>query len=104
MSDESKTLDVTIMGKTYRVTCAPDEEKDLLAAVDFVDNRMSEIREGGRTMAQINCHIENTAFEAADYLNFRMRRILKVNPPNGPNAVSGRVINLHNQPWVDNYL
>ncbi len=51
MNDESKTLDVMIMGKTYRVTCAPDEEKDLLAAVEFVDNRMSEIREGGRTMA-----------------------------------------------------
>ncbi|MDQ3259399.1 MAG: cell division protein ZapA [Pseudomonadota bacterium] len=51
MNNESKTLDVMIMGKTYRVTCAPDEEKDLLAAVDFVDNRMSEIREGGRTMA-----------------------------------------------------
>ena len=51
MSDESKTLDVAIMGKTYRVTWAPDEEKDLLAAVDFVDARMSEIREGGRTMA-----------------------------------------------------
>lgn len=51
MSDESKTLDVMIMGKSYRVTCAPDEEKDLLAAVDYVDNRMSEIREGGRTMA-----------------------------------------------------
>ena len=51
MSDESKTLDVAIMGKTYRVTCAPDEEKDLLAAVDFVDARMSEIRETGRTMA-----------------------------------------------------
>jgi len=51
MNGESKTLDVMIMGKSYRVTCAPDEEKDLLAAVDFVDKRMSEIREGGRTMA-----------------------------------------------------
>jgi cell division protein ZapA len=51
MSDESKTLDVAIMGKTYRVTCAPEEEKDLLAAVDYVDTRMSEIRETGRTMA-----------------------------------------------------
>ena len=51
MSDESKTLDVEIMGKTYRVTCAPEEEKDLLAAVDFVDVRMTEIRETGRTMA-----------------------------------------------------
>lgn len=51
MNDESKSLDVMIMGKSYRVTCAPGEEKDLLAAVDYVDNRMSEIREGGRTMA-----------------------------------------------------
>jgi cell division protein ZapA len=51
MSEESKSLDVMIMGKAYRVTCAPEEEKDLLAAVDFVDTRMSEIRETGRTMA-----------------------------------------------------
>ena len=51
MSSETKTLDVMILGKSYRVSCAPDEEKDLLAAVDFVDGRMREIREGGKTMA-----------------------------------------------------
>ena len=51
MSGETKTLDVMIMGKSYRVTCSPDEEKDLLAAVDYVDTRMTEVREGGKTMA-----------------------------------------------------
>jgi cell division protein ZapA len=51
VSDEAKTLDVTILGKSYRVTCAPSEEKDLLAAVDYVDTRMTEVREGGKTMA-----------------------------------------------------
>ncbi len=51
MSDEAKTLDVTILGKSYRVTCAPSEEKDLLAAVDYVDTRMTEVRESGKTMA-----------------------------------------------------
>ena len=31
MSGETKTLDVMIMGKSYRVSCSPDEEKDLQA-------------------------------------------------------------------------
>ena len=51
MSADTKTLDVMIMGKSYRVSCSPDEEKDLLAAVDYVDKRMTEVREGGKTMA-----------------------------------------------------
>ena len=51
MSGEAKALDVTIMGRVYRVSCAPDEEKDLMAAVEYVDKRMNEIREGGKTVA-----------------------------------------------------
>ena len=51
MNAESKSLDVMIMGKSYRVSCAPEEEKDLLVAVDYVDSKMTEVREGGKTMA-----------------------------------------------------
>ena len=51
MSEEIKTLDVMILGKSYKVSCSPSEEKDLLTAVDYVDTRMTEIREGGKTMA-----------------------------------------------------
>ena len=44
MSTKPKTLDVSIMGRSYRVTCADDEREALLAAVAYVDNKMTEIK------------------------------------------------------------
>ncbi len=44
MSDKAKTLDVSIMGRSYRVTCADEEREALLAAVAYVDKKMSEIK------------------------------------------------------------
>ena len=44
MSTKPKTLDVSIMGRNYRVTCADDERDALLAAVAYVDQKMSEIK------------------------------------------------------------
>ena len=44
MSTKPKTLDVGIMGRTYRVTCADDEREALLAAVAYVDKKMTEIK------------------------------------------------------------
>ena len=44
MSTKSKTLDVSIMGRSYRVTCADDEREALLAAVAYVDQKMTEIK------------------------------------------------------------
>lgn len=36
-------LDVSIMGREYRVACSPEEREALLAAVAHVDERMREI-------------------------------------------------------------
>ena len=44
MSTKAKTLDVSILGRNYRVTCADDEREALLAAVAYVDKKMSEIK------------------------------------------------------------
>ena len=44
MSTNPKTLDVSIMGRSYRVTCADDERDALLAAVAYVDKKMTEIK------------------------------------------------------------
>jgi len=44
MSDKAKALDVNIMGRNYRVTCAYDEREALLAAVAYVDKKMTEIK------------------------------------------------------------
>ena len=48
MADNAKTLEVTILGRAYRVACEPSEREALLKAVAFVDGKMSEIRKLGR--------------------------------------------------------
>lgn len=37
------TLDVTLLGREYRVACPPEEREGLLAAVAYVDAKMTEI-------------------------------------------------------------
>lgn len=44
MSEKAKTLDVSIMDRSYRVTCADEEREALLAAVAYVDKKMTEIK------------------------------------------------------------
>ena len=44
MSEKPKALEVNIMGRNYRVTCADDEREALLAAVAYVDKKMTEIK------------------------------------------------------------
>jgi cell division protein ZapA len=44
MSEKAKALEANIMGRNYRVTCADDEREALLAAVAYVDKKMTEIK------------------------------------------------------------
>ena len=48
MSDASTMLDVTILGREYRVACKEAEREELLKAVQFLDQRMRAIRDGGK--------------------------------------------------------
>jgi len=48
MNDKHKALDVTILGRSYKVSCADDEREDLLKAVQYLDQKMHEIRESGK--------------------------------------------------------
>jgi cell division protein ZapA len=45
-----KTFEVSILGKSYRISCADDERDELLEAVAYVDRRMREIRESGKVI------------------------------------------------------
>jgi cell division protein ZapA len=44
-NDRATQLDVTILGREYRVACAADEREELLRAVAYLDSRMREIRD-----------------------------------------------------------
>lgn len=43
------TLDVTLVGRDFKVACKPGEEAELRDAVAFLDRRMREIREGSKS-------------------------------------------------------
>ena len=42
------TLDVTILGREFKVACKEDERDELMEAVTLLDRRMREIRDGGK--------------------------------------------------------
>ena len=48
----SKTLEVTLLGKEYRVACEPAERESLLAAVAFLDGRLKEAGEKTRSSGE----------------------------------------------------
>jgi cell division protein ZapA len=48
MNQKSKTLDVNIMGRTYKVACSDEERNALLSAVAYLDRKMTEIKGAGR--------------------------------------------------------
>lgn len=50
MSEEARPVTVSILDKDYTVACSDDERTALLEAVDFLDTRMRELREGGRLL------------------------------------------------------
>ncbi len=48
MDQPTITLDVSILGREYRVACKESEKDDLMQAVQFIDRRMREIRDSGK--------------------------------------------------------
>jgi cell division protein ZapA len=48
MDDNATTLDVSILGREYRVGCKQSERDELLLAVQLLDRRMREIRDSGK--------------------------------------------------------
>ena len=48
MSEGSNTIEVTLLGRTYRVACEESERESLLQAVAYLDAKMNEIRMAGK--------------------------------------------------------
>lgn len=50
MASDTKGLDVTILGREFRIACPENEQQALLEAVDYLDKRMREIRDSGKVI------------------------------------------------------
>ena len=47
---EPKTVEVNLLGRSYRVACDDDEREALMQAVAYLDAKMNEIRKAGKVM------------------------------------------------------
>jgi cell division protein ZapA len=50
MSADSKGLQISVMGREFRVACPESEQKGLLEAVEYLNKKMDEIRENGKVV------------------------------------------------------
>lgn len=48
MADGPKTLEVSILGRSYKVACEDGEREALLQAVAYVDGKMNDIKQSGK--------------------------------------------------------
>ena len=59
-AEKTITLDVSILGRDYKVACKTDEEAELRDAVAFLERRMQEIRDNSKSSS-----VERVAVMAA---------------------------------------
>jgi cell division protein ZapA len=48
MADGGNTVEVSLLGRTYRVACEDDERESLMQAVAYLDAKMNEIHKAGK--------------------------------------------------------
>ncbi len=57
---QSKAVEVNIMGREFTVSCTDEERPGLINAVNFLDKKMRDIRDGGKIIG-----VERIAIMAA---------------------------------------
>jgi len=67
MNAAGKGLDISIMGRKFRVACAENEQKQLLEAVAYLDKKMREIHDQGKAVG-----LERVAIMAALNITYEL--------------------------------
>ena len=75
MNADAKGMQVSIMGREFRVACTPDEQKALLEAVDYLNRKMEAIKGQGKVtgldriaiMAALNISHEFLTMRLGDF-------------------------------------
>ena len=48
MTDGAKTIEISILGRSYKIACEEGEREALLEAVAYLDGKMGEIKKAGK--------------------------------------------------------
>jgi cell division protein ZapA len=50
MAEPTNSIEVTLLGRTYRVACEERDREALMQAVAYLDGKMNEIRKAGKVI------------------------------------------------------
>jgi len=94
------TLDVSLLGRDYKVACKPGEEAELRDAVAFLDRRMRDIREGSKTSSTERIAVMAALNLAHEFQRARMQPMAGTDSAApaariDPAAVRRRIANMH---------
>ena len=48
MADSGNTIEISILGRSYKIACEDGERDALMQAVAYLDSKMGEIKKGGK--------------------------------------------------------
>ena len=72
MAEGAKTVEVNLLGRTYRVACEDDERESLMQAVAYLDGKMNEIRKAGKVMGAERIAVMAALNVAHELLNVKL--------------------------------
>lgn len=78
LSADGKALEVTILGREFRIACPPGQEQELLDACTYLDNKMRDIRDGAKVMGAERVAIMAALNIAHEHLTTRVAGPLDV--------------------------
>jgi len=93
MANEPTPVIITILGKEYRIACPPEERGGLEASARYLDKKMREIRDRGRTSGGDNIAI----MAALNITHELLQNEKELFPKEYDNTLSGRVKQLQNK-------
>lgn len=80
-SSESRAITISIMGRDFRVATSSAGEKHMLESVDYLNQRMKEVRDTGKVVGN-----ERIAIMAA--LNITLEHFTKLSTAAAPQVIS----------------
>lgn len=45
-----RTIEISLLGRSFKVPCSKEDEPQLIAAVEYLDNKMRDIRENSKAI------------------------------------------------------
>jgi cell division protein ZapA len=80
MPEPAKTVEVELLGRTYRVACEDNEREALMQAVAYLDGKMNEIRRAGKVMGAERIAVMAALNVAHELLSVRLGAGFDIGP------------------------